>query len=571
MYWSEGSPLKILVNEVDNGTTRTVNVTVTSVGAPPAGSYNILGAIIERNRTYATPPGNNGETYFPNVFLDMLQPQTNGQAFTLPTQGNSATWGPFTYNESLAKNSNELGVIVFLQNNTTKEVIQAGASFDQVINAVMFAPTQLVQQGTTSAQSSFNFQTGNSGNVSEQFNYTLTSTAPAGWTSGFSVNAVNYTTTAQVTIPANTNYPTVINVTPNATPGVGTFKLSMTSVSNPQAPPMEMTVYVISNVTDLVVNNTSGLGTGTGFPSQFQAQFTAGLQFAGNTNYAITDVNVLTRAIMDGAVGNVKNLYMNMAWSFPTLTDALVAQLSTFLNTSGKCMFICGQDIAWETWDAQSPYWTTNTRNFFTNYMNAGYGADGGATNTQLTANAADPIFGASGNHAITNTVYGSANYYPDELTVAGLGQVIYYYNSNVNKRSGMRATNGTYKTVYLGIGIEQLSQTASKNTILKLSHDWFWGLTSTEEFDNAMQAVSLGQNFPNPANESTVIPFDNLTVDVKLEVVDLTGKVVYMQNVPAGTIYVNLNTSSLESGTYFYRITGNGNVFHSKPMNVVH
>ncbi|MCC7302350.1 MAG: T9SS type A sorting domain-containing protein [Bacteroidia bacterium] len=570
-FWSEGSPLKITVSEVDNGSTRTVTATIKTIGTQPAGSYNILGAIIERNRTYGTPPGSNGETYFPNVFLDMLQPTTNGQAFTIPTQGNSTTWGPFTYNESLAQNASELGVVVFIQNNSTKEVIQSGATFDQVIDAVMFSPSQLVQQGMSSSLSTFSFQTGNSGNASGQFNYTLTSTAPGGWTSGFTVNSTNYTTTATVNIPANTNYATSINVTPNATPGVGKYTLSMTSVANPQAPAMTMTVYVISGVTDLVVNNTSGLGTGSGTPSQFEGQYTAGLVYAGNTAYAITDINVLVRAIQDGAMGGVKNVYMNMAWSFPSLTDAFCNAMTTFLSTSGKCMFICGQDIAWETMDAASTYDTPTTQSFFTNYMNASYVADGSTANTQLTANTGDAIFGGMGNHALTTATYTSTNYFPDEINAVGNGLVISYYNGNTAKKSGVRATNGTYKVVYLGVGIEQFGTTNSKNTILKLSHDWFWGLTTTEEFDNAMIAISLGQNYPNPANTTTVIPFENLDRNGTLEVLDLAGRVVYSQSVSANATYVNLNVEKLESGTYIYRLVADGKIIASKPMNVVH
>jgi hypothetical protein len=571
-YWAEGSPLKILVTEVDNGTTRDVTIEIKSIGVPPSGSFNFVGAIIERNRTYGSPPGNNGETYFPNVFLDMLQTATNGQSITLAPQGSSITVGPFTYNESLAQNANELGVVCFVQNNTTKEIIQGGSSFDVVIDAVMFQPSQIVKAGVNSTMSTFTFQTGNSGNASGQFNYTLTSTAPGGWTSGFSVNSTPFTTTGTVTIPANTNYATTIDVTPNATPGVGKYVLSMTSVTNPSAPAMQTIVYVISGVTDLVVNNTSGFGDPaiTGTPAMYEGQFTAGLTFAGNTTFATTDVSVLERAIMDGAVGNVKNLYMNMAWSFPTLTDGLCAQLTTFLNTTGKCMFICGQDIAWETWDAASTYWTTATRTFFTTFLNASFVSDGSTANTSLTSNVSDGVFGASGNHPISTTVYG-ANFFPDEINAAGNGVVIYHYNSNVNKKAGVRAFNANYKVVYLGVGIEQLSQTNSKNTVLKLSHDWFYGLTSTEDFDNAMNAISLGQNYPNPANTSTIIPINNLDRDGKIEIMDVTGRIVFSQLVSANSAYVNVNTSSLDAGTYIYRIVVDGKTISSKPMSVAH
>ncbi|MEW6468244.1 MAG: T9SS type A sorting domain-containing protein [Bacteroidota bacterium] len=573
--WNETSPIKITVTEVDNGNNRDVTIEIKSVGAPPSGSYNLVIPIVERNVQYTSPPGTNGETYFPCVFRDMLgTTQTNGIPVTLPTQGNSITMGPYNYLESIAIfNASELAPVAFLQNTATKQVIQVGTPFDPTINAVMFAPTTLVKEGLTAQ--TFTFSSGNSGNTSETFNYTLTASgAPVGWTAGFTVNGTPFTSSGSMAIPANTNYPTTITVTPNASPGVGKYTLSMTSQSNPSAPAMVTTVYVISGVTDLIVNNTSGFGATSisGTAANYEPQFIAGLQFAGNTAYAATDAWVCERAIMDGAMTNVKNLYMNMAWTFPTLTDGLVAQLTTFLNTSGKCMFICGQDIAWETMDAASTYDTPNTQAFFTNYLNASYVGDGSTANTQLTVNSSDAIFGTSGPHPISTTVpYTSTYFFPDEINAAGIGTVIYYYNGNVNKKAGVRATNGTYKVVYLCPGIEQLTNTSSKNAILKLAHDWFWGLSSTEAFDQSMIALSMGQNYPNPAASITYIPVENIEKDMMIQVVDLTGRVVYEQAVSAGTELIILNTGTLEAGMYLYRLVDGNAVIKAKQMQVVH
>src|SRR6185295_6281483 len=94
---AQTSPIKISVSDIDNGNSHDVTVTVSSIGTPPTGSFVLRTAIIERNVTYATPPGNNGETYFPNVFRKML-PSSNGDPITLPSQGNSVTFN-YTYTE----------------------------------------------------------------------------------------------------------------------------------------------------------------------------------------------------------------------------------------------------------------------------------------------------------------------------------------------------------------------------------------------------------------------------------------------------------------------------------------
>jgi hypothetical protein len=322
-----------------------------------------------------------------------------------------------------------------------------------------------------------------------------------------------------------------------------------------------------------VVNNTSGFGDAsiTGTPAQYNAQFTAGLVFANNTTYGVTDVNVLTKAITQNQMGTIKNLYMNMAWSFPTFTNPLVAALTTFLGQSGHCMFICGQDLGWETMDAASTYDTPQTQAFYTNYLNAAYVSDGPTSPVPITANASDAIFGTTGSNALTSATYGSGFFFPDYINAVGLGQVIYYYNGNVNNKAGVRATNGTYKVVYIAPGIEQFTNTSSKNTILKLSHDWFWGLTSTEQFDQAMINLSMGQNYPNPSTDLTYIPVSNLDVDANVQIVDLAGRVVYQQFVPKGTELIQVNTSSIEAGMYLYRLVNGSTAISSKPMQVIH
>lgn len=577
---AKGSPLKINVTDVGTGT-HTVTIDVMTVGTMPTGSYNLVAAIVERSRTYTSAPGSNGEKYFPNVFLDMLTTGTNGQAITLAPQGQKTTV-TFNYSDTQptlstltnpSVNLSNLAIVAFVQDNSNKNILQAGSTYDLPINATVFQPSQIVKDGTNGAASTFTFQVGNGSSSSEQFTYTLTSTgAPSGWASDFTVNGTNYTTTGTVTVPANTNYPATINVTPDASPGVGKYTLTVTSVTNPTSPAMKLSVYVISGVTDLIVNGTGGFGDAsiTGTTANFEGEFVAGLQYAGNTKYAVTDATVLENAIKDNAMGGVKNIYLNIGWTFPSLTEGLVAQLTTFLNTAGKCMFICGQDIGWEimTPANNTPAAITS---FFTNYMNATFSSDGTTANTQLTNNTSDAVFGAIGNHNISATVpYTSSFYFPDELGATGNGQVIFNYNSTA-KVAGVRATNGTYKVVYLGIGIEQLATASSKNEILKLSHDWFYGLTSTLEFDQQMLAQSLGQNYPNPSASVTYVPMNNLKKDVVLQVTDLAGRVVLSQQVVAGTGIVVLNTENLESGLYMYSLVDNEKIITTKPMQVVH
>ncbi|MDQ3110855.1 MAG: T9SS type A sorting domain-containing protein [Bacteroidota bacterium] len=83
---------------------------------------------------------------------------------------------------------------------------------------------------------------------------------------------------------------------------------------------------------------------------------------------------------------------------------------------------------------------------------------------------------------------------------------------------------------------------------------------------------LTINQNVPNPANGTTMIPFtlvDNS--DVLFTVTDLTGKVVYTENLAnqsAGLHNVNMSTANLTNGMYFYSFTVNGQT-SSRKMTV--
>lgn len=568
--FSMGSPIKISVSEVDNGNNRDVTVTVLTVGTVPSGNYKLRVAVVENPVQYSTPPGSNGETDFPNVFRKML-PNTTGDAYTAASIGNSVTFN-YNYVEDASWVNANLKVIAFVQNDITKEVIQCGTVNDPTINYTLSAPSVTVMHGTSAVANSFSLTTLNTGSASEDFVYTLTTDIPSGWTAGFTVNSTPYTTTGTVTTAAAATNNITINITPDATPYVGKATLTITSVQNPNSPPLVKTVYVIANVTDLVVSNSGGIGDGVtvGSAANWDSTFTNAMIYANEPGWAKTDELVTAMAIRDGAFAGVRNIYYNVGWTFPALTDELVLRLTSFLN-SGGCLFISGQDIAWETWDtANSPYFTANTQAFFTSYFGCNFSADGGATSTSLTAVATDLVFGTVPSSNIINTVYGPTYYYPDELTAANGGTAVFKYNGGT-KTAGTRNTNGTWKVVYVGVGMEMLGNITAKNEILKWSHDWFYGLVSTPEFDNAMLTLTAGQNYPNPAGNSTIVPLSNVENNMTLEVVDVQGRVVSSQPVNAGAATVEINTANLEAGMYFYRLTDGQSYTEMNRMEVIH
>jgi hypothetical protein len=557
-----GSPIEVKVTEVDNGSTRDVTVEIKTTGTAPTGNLVVRTAVVERMITYGSPPGSNGEMAFPNVFREMLPSQT-GDAYTPAAIGQTVTYN-YTYAIDAAYDAAEIYTLAYVQNESTKEVYNSGASTDPSWS--LTSPNGTYQPGSDGIVTNVGGTVNNGGATANDFTVTLTQAgAPAGWNADFTINGNTYATTATITVAGGATEDVTINVTPDAAAAIANYTLTVENITVPTDPTATSSYVVMANVTDLIVNQ-GGFGDGGSY--DWEPVYLSGLNAAGNTTFASTTTPVYKTISSAGPMTSVNNIYFNMGWTFPGLTDATVAELETFMDAGGN-LFLAGQDIGWDTWDvANGGNGTAATQSFYTNYLHSAYGSDGSPSNASLDAIAADGIFGGVTSSPIADVYGGSGNLYPDEFTAIAPAYDIFNYNGGSGANGGVRAQINGYKVVFMGLGMEHLTA-AVADEILSLSHDWFYGLVSTEEFDARMS--TLGQNYPNPSNAYTTIPVSELNEDVTLQVVDYTGKVVYTSNVEAGTTQVQLSTVNLSSGMYVYTILDNaGKVLQSKTMQVV-
>ncbi len=130
------SPLRVEVIEVGPSNNKQVFVYVKSFATPPAGNLRLFVAAVVENVDFEAQ---NGLTEHKNVLWQYLSNE-NGDVFT-PAALGSTTSLLFNYNtDNLTHPSYEAGevyVVVFVQNYTTKEIINSGSSKDIVIDAVV--------------------------------------------------------------------------------------------------------------------------------------------------------------------------------------------------------------------------------------------------------------------------------------------------------------------------------------------------------------------------------------------------------------------------------------------------
>lgn len=366
--------------------------------------------------------------------------------------------------------------------------------------------------------------------------------APASWGTTLEVDGNTIANGATFTLGVDMTAQIDVQVTPDATPGVGNYLLTVTSVEFPDAALMQQDVHVISGVHDLIVSNTEA--------APWKALYTASMVQASELAYAHTTREQFIKFGQSNALGGVLNVYRNISWTFPSLTNDEVAVLTGFMDNGGNLM-IAGQDIGWDQSGDVNAYGTPTTRAFYSSHMLANFVNDGSATSNVVNFTDADAVFGAVPNSNIAN-VFGSGYTFPDQITPIAPATGILTYNTG-SIIGGIRAQTSAYKLVYFGVGPEQMADASVGKAMIQLSHDWFYGTVGISEFDAVLG--SLGQAYPVPADGQLNIPANDLQRDATLEVFDAMGRIVFEQNTINSASTITINTSALSDGVYSYRL----------------
>jgi Outer membrane protein Omp28/Secretion system C-terminal sorting domain len=122
---AETSPIAIEVRDEVVGSTFSTRVQVVNYGAVPQGQYKLYLALVERRVDYSAP---NGEKVHYNVLRQMLGGAA-GTDFTA-LQAGSRTNVAFSVPIAAAWKPEQLAVVAFVQNTTTKAVLNSGTRFD---------------------------------------------------------------------------------------------------------------------------------------------------------------------------------------------------------------------------------------------------------------------------------------------------------------------------------------------------------------------------------------------------------------------------------------------------------
>jgi len=151
-----------------------------------------------------------------------------------------------------------------------------------------------------------------------------------------------------------------------------------------------------------------------------------------------------------------------------------------------------------------------------------------------------------------------AGNMYPDQLSPLGSATTAFYYNDNTSKGAAIVNQTENYTTVYFGIGLEMIAEQNIVNDIIAATDALFNPSgTSVSTIENNM---SLGQSYPNPANNYAIINV-NVQNNSTLVINDISGRVIFEQNISSSDRMVKINTANWKSGMYYYQLKGENNI----------
>ena len=570
------SPVNVGVKSTFEPSSRllTVEVEVYYTSTPPASNNYINVALLESN-VIAYQAGASSNYNHKNILRHFLTGQWGDTIQNLSSGSFRAK--TYTYTVPSTYNINNCDVAVYVAEThqeiySGKRVTANGGSSQQI---GYFSPGDYIEIAYPSTNTNIPLVFTSKLQGTETFNISLTSDAPNDWSASFTIDGNTYTGTGSVNFIYNIPENISIDIIPGNTSDIATYTLTATSVSQPSLSPVIKKIILISNVTDIIVNNVALWGDGgSTTPATFQSNFIKGLQKAGETKYDVIPLNTFIRIGNAGKLNNIIAVYYNVGWSFPSFTDESVAIFSNYLDNGGN-MLVSGQDIGWDNFDvANGGSGTALTQSFYTDYLHSTFVNDGTSSNNILSINTTDAVFGNCPNSSIINA-YGSgssgAYMYPDQINPTSSGNAIFWYNGNTSKIGGVRSNVIPYKTVNMGISLEMIGDTNVRKQFISIAHDWFHGIIiSNEEFDMQVQNAVV-KCYPNPATDYVFIQtYNNIYDNIECELLDIYGRIIKKYDVLQNDNTFKINVNNIEAGIYYIKIINKNNLNISCPLSII-
>lgn len=384
--------------------------------------------------------------------------------------------------------------------------------------------------------------------ISPEFN------APADWNIYYEIDGNSYTGETTINIDAYDSKEIKLFVNPGETGGVANCKLFISSLENPELPQKMTEVFVVSGLSNLIVN---GSGTKNGINARnYQQYYIDALNNAGCYTLGSIPGYLLEEAFEKNVIDDVENIYFNIGYSIPVLTVGQTNYLTDFVDNGGN-LFLAGQDIGRDIMGSGGHSTAITQKMFFQNYIAAAFMNQGDESNNNISF-VDETIFENIPDASLSDPYERELK--PDNLVAIGTG--IEFVKFPNDRAGGIKNTVNEGKIVYLSFGLEQVDNQAVRDSIMKRTYIWFGGVVEESSVENYIyKDIAV---YPNPVSEflnidNNFIGFSNPVINIY----SIDGKLVKTINNFSGENIVNV--SELEPAVYIFEIIDLNSVYRTR------
>jgi archaellum component FlaG (FlaF/FlaG flagellin family) len=512
--------------------------------------------LTEKTVSFSSPQPN-GERNFFSICRKML-PNAGGSTFTIPDPGDSTVitlqYVP-TAAFLQAVNMDSLRVVAFIQDDNTSQIYQSNMfDLNQNYMATISTPDKYYF-GASTGTAVYRAYIKNIGLFPDTYNINISFDGPAGWANTFTTinGTFNLGETDAVSVSPGDSTEVEVNVNGNSINGYG--KTTVHFISNQGSFGNVEFRYTTFGLNVLVVDDDGG-------PNY--EQYIENELVSLNAEYGIITSDFIP------ANADSLNTFNIIVWNTGITEPGISADemdvIKTFLDDGGN-LYLNGVDIAYQLADPASPYYTSETIDFFTSYLHSSYILREHSAVITLGISG-DPITDGLGMMNLTggtgaNTINHSQGRYVNQISAEGM------YNANIlsfwqkpNEHPAIRAFHGfSGKVVFTAFGFESIALAERRALFAQRIIDWLNIPVSVEDSNSDLLpgTFDLQQNYPNPFNPETTIEFKvSNTAPVLIKVYDLIGRetAVLVNEVKQPGIYrVSFDGGNLASGVYFYKM----------------
>lgn len=519
-----------------------LDVTCTAVSDVNISGNVTLHLVLMERYVFLTSPNGQNNHYHPMV--DMA-PDGNGQTFSSTAGDTTHFYGSFPMSPSW--DIENLDMACFVQNNTSREVLQAHCEVVPVdFPGLNYIDYTLTDNGNNNGRAEageeayLNITLGNGQAYLPATNVvgTLSTTDP-------DLNI----TTATVDFPDILNGATgtnvdafVFDVSPTLEPHTASFHLEV--VADPGQTVMTADFEMFIGWADVLLVDDDGTGI-------VETYYQSALDNLGVTyeDWQVSTQGTPTPTVMDG--------YTIMVWFTGWETaDVLNADERTVIENfldSGGYFFLSGQNIAQGL--------ATSAPDFLTNVLHAEFGTantlvkllDGVGMDPLWNTLSVNCYYGGSGSGTCTS---------PDGITATVSDEVIFEYTTAAYDGGIAYENANTGRVVFFSYPFEAISGQNGTNTreeVMQAVIDYFGGTPGVEPQVEIPVTHALVKAYPNPFNPLATIEYVlPHSTQVRLAVYDVSGaQVATLVDgwTDAGRHEAFFDGTELASGVYVYRL----------------